>query len=55
VGFFLGLLAGVLLFRGGNREAAVEARTPTSGHLEEAQRQLAALEKQISAEREEGF
>jgi hypothetical protein len=56
VGFCLGLLAGWFLFRSGNGERAeTEARTPTSDHLEEARRQLAALEKELASEREDAY
>jgi hypothetical protein len=54
VGFCLGLLAGWLLLRNGSEEGtAIEARTPTSDHLEEARMQLAALEKELASERED--
>jgi hypothetical protein len=54
VGFVLGVLAGWFLFSqgAGGREEA-RAHGPVSDHLEEARRQLAALEKELAAESEE--
>lgn len=51
VGFVLGLLAGWFLYghRDDERER-VQVQRPASDHLEEARRQLAALEKELAAE-----
>ena len=53
VGFVLGMLAGVFLsHRRSSNWHAVQAG-PTEDHIDEAQRQLTALKKELAAEREE--